>query len=87
MPKKPIMVDEALHALWKADAAREGRSLTEYVTRAVEAVRKGEVVRRAGSRVAPVTMMGVNPKDCTNRLRAGSYCRICGATHVKGSAA
>lgn len=31
-------------------------------------------------------MLTIDPAKCTNRLRPGTYCRLCGTTHGKKSA-
>lgn len=83
--RKTIAVDEALHALWTAEAKAKGQSLTAYVQGAVEAVRTGEVVpyRPAGSRVRAdgSPRAAVRPQDCTNRVAPGTFCKVCGSIH------
>lgn len=87
MARKPIAIDADLHAAWTAAAKAEGLSLAGYVTRAVEATRTGLVVLPEGEniirvrRTVNVSMPVVAPKDCTNRVRPGTYCKVCGAVH------
>lgn len=93
MARKTIAVDEALHALWTAEAKRQGVPLHTYVSVAVERLRTGtdaHLAVRGGSfrlqayqeDVARAALgPRVKPADCTNRLRSGTYCRICGTTH------
>lgn len=91
-PRRSIAVDGALGEAWAADAAREGTSLVSFVERAVEAVRSGQLVRPAGLPVqasraggAYASLPKVTAANCTNRLRAGTWCRECETIHKKGS--
>lgn len=89
--RKTVAVDAGLHALWAAEAAKQGVSLASYVTAAVEAVRAGTIALPEGKSVIKVRRnvavsmpVSVAPKDCTNRLRPGTFCRICQTIHGKG---
>lgn len=84
--RKTLAIPDDVHAAWTAAATDEGLSLIAYVTRAVELVRTGvrtrepQVVSRDQARGSRV-----KPADCTNRLRPGTWCRICSTIHTKGS--
>lgn len=84
--RKPIHFGADEHARWKAAADAAGEPLAEYVRRAVEARRAGGLTmvdaptaaaRSTHRRPTPT----VDPKVCVNRLRAGAWCRECGAIH------
>lgn len=84
--RKTVAVDAGLHALWAAEAAKQGVSLASYVTAAVEAVRSGVVAVPADgvlrvSRPVRVAVPVVDARSCTNRLRPGTFCKVCGTTH------
>lgn len=86
MARKYIAVPEDLHALWAKAADDEGLTIAAYVTGAVEARRAGMMESATYPvLVAKMAPPKVKPADCTNRLRAGTYCRICGAIHMKGT--
>lgn len=78
MARKPIAIDADLHAVWTAEAKRQGVSLATYVTTAVERLRTGTDAHLAKR---PVANARVKPADCTNRVPKGTYCKVCGATH------
>ena len=85
-----IRVPAETKAAWKAAAAKAGLSLPEYVRTAVEAMEaaggaKSATARRAETRTASTARTAsVRPEDCTKRVRAGSYCRVCDSIHTKG---
>lgn len=88
--RKTLAIPDDLHAAWTAAAAKEGVSLIAYVTRAVEVAQRPENRSLAGIEVRPqnrrpLTSTVVSPEKCTNRLRAGAWCRLCGTVHKKGS--
>lgn len=83
MARKTIAVDEALHAQWSAAAKAEGQSLVEFVSEAVAR----RISNDWGGRQIPLPPRSraatakVKPADCTNRLRPGGFCRVCGTIH------
>ena len=97
--KKTVAFEVApeMHAAWSAAAKKAGVSLRAYVTGCVESHRLGTTMRepghitnaarrRAEARAASTKRTAsVRPQDCTARVRAGAYCRVCDSIHVKGS--
>lgn len=91
-PKKTLSVDLPLelHGAWAADAKKAGMTLSDFVRLAVEELRrlpptalkiKGAESRRPARAQVAAT---VDPAKCTNRLRAGAWCKRCGSIHTKG---
>lgn len=88
MKRKTLAIPDDLHADWTEKAAKDGLSLIAYVTRAVAIAQRPENRSLAGIEVRPkrpMTSTVVSPEKCTNRLRAGTFCRMCGSIHKKGS--
>lgn len=86
--RKTLAIPDDLHAAWTAAAAKEGLSLIAYVTRAVEVAQNplfASLKQIEVRPIRPITSTIVNPATCTNRLRAGTWCRMCGAIHKKDS--
>lgn len=86
--------DAAVKAAWKKAAEKAGLSLSDYVQLAVAELQAGgpAIAVRAKERQAVAGVIAshqqpapsVRPEDCTRRVRAGSYCRVCGSIHTKG---
>lgn len=92
---EPVVIrvpDAAVKAAWKKAAEKAGLSLSDYVQLAVAELQAGgpAIAVRAKERQAVAGVIDqqpgptVRPEDCVRRVRAGSYCRFCGAIHTKG---
>lgn len=94
MKRKTIAIDVDQHAEWSNLAQAEGLSLIEYVRRAVDAFPLAQEASKTSRGIMPAPMPAptrtpmrgtpreyLDPKLCTNRLREGTWCRICGTTH------
>lgn len=83
MARKTIAVDEAMHAKWLAEAKKQGVSIAAYVTTMVEASRRGVALLPDSPPIVVrlPTARAVDPKDCTNRVREGTWCKTCGSVH------
>lgn len=86
--RKTVAVDAAMHKAWAAEAKKQGVSIATYVTAMVEASRRGVTLVADQPPIVvrlprPITSTTVSPKDCTNRVPVGTFCKQCGTTHTK----